>query len=290
MKGYQDIGAGAWNGEIGPFLKEARKKRGLSLKEAERHTSIRWRYLEGLERENPAELPERSYVQGFLRSYADFLDLNVEELSRSLKRHYREHKRRTQRNNTFLGHRPSSPTEDPEAEDAATRRDGPRRGYRNGVSFAIPLIVLSLGLVVTALYLLQDGTMLSGAPADEGNAPVRNSSGGDGAGALTKTGGTTPTLEGEAEDAPPGRQGERMEVLLTVQGSESWISVESDSGVEYTGIAQPGFSKRFESRGTLGITTGNAGAVRVSINGLEYGTLGESGEVTSKSFTLKEAR
>jgi hypothetical protein len=74
---------------------------------------------------------------------------------------------------------------------------------------------------------------------------------------------------------------------VIVRGSESWISVESDGRVEYTGVAQPGFSRSFDSEEGLRITTGNAGAVELRINGLEYGTLGDSGEVRSRSFTLK---
>jgi hypothetical protein len=75
-----------------------------------------------------------------------------------------------------------------------------------------------------------------------------------------------------------------------VTGAESWISVESDSEVAYTGIAQPGFSQRFEAGETFSITTGNAGAVELRLNDIKYGRLGQDGEVAARSFDFKRER
>lgn len=287
MKGYRKTGGGAWDGEIGPLLEEARESRGLSLKEAERRTSIRWRYLEGLEREDLSGLPGRSYVHGFLSSYAEYLGLDVEKLSHSLKRHERGHKRRASRNEVASEKRSSSAMETGSEDGQSDGDTAPRQG--SGASLVILLIVLSLGLVVTTLYLLQDDAVLSGAPND-GDSPLEGNPEEGGMGTLTQPGNTAPRLEGGAGGGSQNRRGGKLRALVRVQGAESWISVESESGVEYTGIAQPGFSQSFESGESLRITIGNAGAVELRINGLEYGTLGESGEVTSKNFTLKAER
>ena len=71
--------------EIGRTLELARRERGLSLKEAEEATKIRAAYLAELERENFSVLPA-VYVQGSLRTYANFLQLDGEEMVRELKR------------------------------------------------------------------------------------------------------------------------------------------------------------------------------------------------------------
>src|ERR671933_1135410 len=71
--------------QIGPVLQQKRREKGLSLRDVEQATKIRTRYLEGLEREDYSVLPDAVYVQGFLKTYANFLGLDGERLSRELK-------------------------------------------------------------------------------------------------------------------------------------------------------------------------------------------------------------
>jgi transcriptional regulator with XRE-family HTH domain len=71
--------------EIGRFLEQKRKERGLSLEEVEQATKIRKRYLTGLERANYSILPDAVYARGFLKTYANYLGLDGEALSRRLK-------------------------------------------------------------------------------------------------------------------------------------------------------------------------------------------------------------
>ena len=70
--------------KIGRILEQAREERGLSLHQVEQATKIRARYLKDLELENFDVLPA-VYVQGSLRTYADFLGLDSEALVRELK-------------------------------------------------------------------------------------------------------------------------------------------------------------------------------------------------------------
>jgi cytoskeletal protein RodZ len=71
--------------KIGRTLELAREERGLSLHQAEQETKIRARYLRELERENFDVLPP-VYVQGSLKTYANFLGLDGDALTRELKR------------------------------------------------------------------------------------------------------------------------------------------------------------------------------------------------------------
>src|ERR671916_576314 len=71
--------------KIGRSLELARRERGLSLLQVEQETKIRARYLRELERENFDVLPA-VYVQGSLKTYASFLGLDGEALSRELRR------------------------------------------------------------------------------------------------------------------------------------------------------------------------------------------------------------
>src|SRR3712207_8901473 len=66
--------------KIGSVLEQARKERGLTLDDVEEATKIRKRYLAGLEREDYGVLPDAVYAQGFLKTYANYLGLDGEDL------------------------------------------------------------------------------------------------------------------------------------------------------------------------------------------------------------------
>ena len=71
--------------EIGRALEQARKRRGLSFKQVEEATKIRAGYLADLERENFDVLPA-VYVQGSLKTYASFLNLDADAMVGEFKR------------------------------------------------------------------------------------------------------------------------------------------------------------------------------------------------------------
>lgn len=65
---------------LGDKLREAREKQNLTYKDIEKGTSIRALYIEYIENGNYDELPADVYTKGFIRSYANFLKLNPNEL------------------------------------------------------------------------------------------------------------------------------------------------------------------------------------------------------------------
>ena len=65
---------------IGERLEEARKRRGISIREASEATKIRSEYLHKFESNSlDINLPE-VYIRGFLRNYANYLKLNGDKL------------------------------------------------------------------------------------------------------------------------------------------------------------------------------------------------------------------
>lgn len=65
---------------IGEKLEEARKHRGISIREASEVTKIRSDYLGSFENNNfDLNIPD-IYIRGFLRAYAQFLKLNPEKI------------------------------------------------------------------------------------------------------------------------------------------------------------------------------------------------------------------
>ena len=62
--------------QIGPSLREARTRRGLSPADVHKAVRIRERYLTAIEEERWEMLPGDAYTKGFLRTYAEFLGLD----------------------------------------------------------------------------------------------------------------------------------------------------------------------------------------------------------------------
>lgn len=62
--------------EIGNTLREARLRRRLDISDCESATKIRSKYLRALEEEQFEVLPGGTYVKSFLRTYAEYLELD----------------------------------------------------------------------------------------------------------------------------------------------------------------------------------------------------------------------
>ncbi len=67
---------------LGERLVSARERRGVDLYRAERDTKIRMRFLAALERGDDHDLPGAVYTKGFLRNYATYLGLDVDDVMR----------------------------------------------------------------------------------------------------------------------------------------------------------------------------------------------------------------
>lgn len=65
---------------IGQQLRQRREARHLSLEQAAQVTRIRLRYLQALEADNPETLSSTTQLRGFLRTYAQYLELPAQAL------------------------------------------------------------------------------------------------------------------------------------------------------------------------------------------------------------------
>jgi len=65
---------------IGEKMRMAREARRLSQKEVAKETNIVLKYIEALEDEDFEKFPSETYAMGFLRSYAEYLKLDADEM------------------------------------------------------------------------------------------------------------------------------------------------------------------------------------------------------------------
>lgn len=65
---------------IGQILKEEREAKFYTLEDVEKSTKIRVELLQALEADDYSKLPPSTFVQGFIKNYGKFLDLDSEKL------------------------------------------------------------------------------------------------------------------------------------------------------------------------------------------------------------------
>ena len=65
---------------LGETLRAQREKKGITLEQAASDTRIREKFLKALEDSDYQTLPGTVYTKGFLRNYAEYLELDAEEL------------------------------------------------------------------------------------------------------------------------------------------------------------------------------------------------------------------
>jgi len=99
---------------IGQRLKKARKQRKLSLEKAAESTRIRQGYLQALEADDYSDMPSPVHARGFLRNYAQYLELDLDQATEELRAAHPEQKPGTESPVYFEGEEtaPTQPREE----------------------------------------------------------------------------------------------------------------------------------------------------------------------------------
>ncbi len=77
---------------VGQILREERERKFYSLDEIEKVTKIRKELLEALEADDWSKLPPATFVQGFIKNYGRFLNLDTQKLLAIFRREYSDRK------------------------------------------------------------------------------------------------------------------------------------------------------------------------------------------------------
>jgi cytoskeleton protein RodZ len=237
---------------IGAALQQERERQGLSLEDVEQRTKIRTRYLRALENEDWDIIPGPTYVRGFLRTYAEALGLDPEELVDD----YREE---------FEAPQPRGGL----GEGVLTEYRGPDRKRRFGRGWLIAVLVVGLIALLLALG-LWGGSDDDDGDAGKGAAGAHKGDGKGGESAGAGGGGGKPGEVGE--DVP-----DTVELELA-PNAESEICLVNKGGAVLIDnqVLGPGDDEKFEAD-AFDLSIG-FGKVELTINGR-----GESVEAKSDS-------
>lgn len=78
------------NNKLGAFLKEEREKRGFTLQEVGLSLKVSLKILQGIESGDNSNLPAKAFVKGFVKSYAQYLKLDVNHVLELFNQQYGE--------------------------------------------------------------------------------------------------------------------------------------------------------------------------------------------------------
>jgi len=248
---------------FGEELRRERVVREISLEEISAATKISMRQLKALEDGDLGKLPAQTFTRGFIRAYSRHLGIDPEE-----------------KVNAYLADLAGSASDAPSA-----KRPRPRSRFWRGRRATAGTIVGG----VTGLLLLLG---LIANPARRPLPPRERLSTRSAATTLknvTTSNEPTPSIRDESVPAAaspaspvaapiPAPAASGVSLLLEFDG-DSWTRLEADGRTVLSELVHRGESRRFEARDGFRLTVGNAGAVRVTVDGRSLDRLGAAGQV-----------
>lgn len=268
--------------KIGASLRERRELLSLTYDEIEGHIHLRPHYLAALEAGDFEALPSPVQTRGMLSNYAEFLDLDSDDLLLRFAEGLQ-----AQRIERHLG-----------MAAEHTSSAGKRRGKFSFGGLIAPDLIFGVGVVVMIVAFAVWGLgriakMQAQVPA-AATAPsisevlmttptmevvgmitptllVVNTPGGE-------VGTAVPLDENLPEDANLG-----VQILITVL-ERSWLRVSVDGELVFEGRAQPNATFVYEGNEIVEVLTANGAGVRIGYNQRDMGLMGGFGEVVQRLY------
>ena len=283
---------------FGISLKRERELRGISLAEISKTTKISVRFLEAIEKDRFDVLPEGVFRKSFIKSYAKYLGMNEEQILHEYD----------------LEVKPSTASQP--APEKSSVRLGDSEGSKRVLLLTFCILLLLVAAGFGFWYLTRASRNGDAEPPAGQSPPIAQAPSGQprsetiapAASTATRipaestapqpastTGAAAPLAVSPVSDpsalkvlgelakkpepvAPAGTEGSTP-LELTVEASDPvWISVSAGESTLFSGLMKPSESKKFSLEAPLKVILGNAGGVRMQVNGQVFSSLGKTGE------------
>jgi len=292
---------------IGEFFKQVRDTKGLTLDDVALKTRIHPDFLIALEEGNFTKLPDQVFAKGFVRSYARSLGLDEEDAMRR-----------------FEGS--AGAFYEKQAEREVLRLKQAEDDRRKKTNRKVVLAAIAVALLGLILLMSREHTTVAPPrpPSDIEPPAITPPRGQTSSGSSDKVNSVVENLDIERSSAaspaasktlpPPSISTVtaiptvREEVVspsvspndpllvdtpsdgllaLAIEALElTWVVVQVDSGSPEEALMRPGERVQWKASDRFTLTLGNAGGVRVELNGKEQGPFGNSGKV-ARDIVLK---
>jgi cytoskeletal protein RodZ len=270
--------------DFGQYLREARERRGVTLRQIAVSTRISLRTLEALENNEIRKLPGGIFSRAFVRTYAHEVGLDPDETVRRFLQQFPV--------DDVTQGSPLVADVDMQLED-----EQDRQRQRNGL-----LIALAVGLPLVALIVYfafssrrpvtaaananssesspasASDTARPGAPADSSAARTSSSSpspaSSSATGSATAPAGSAPS----AAQAAAAAATDGLRVVIQPSGA-CWVRVTADGAVKFQGVLQRGEQQAIDARDSIFLEVGDASMFAFTLNGRPGKSLGGPGKV-----------
>lgn len=253
---------------FGEELRRERLIREVSLEEISAATKISIRLLNALESSDVSRLPAPVYSRGFIRAYSRHLGLDPDEMI-----------------NAYL----ADVAPEKKRDAAEPRKGGLRSRFLRGRRAAGTIVVSVTGvlLVLGLIARPQRHTITSEPVPPREVAPVSFKN-------VSVSPGPAPAPLQESADVARRGSDELASAVAPAASSvratggvsmvlefdqDSWTEVSADGKGIFSGMIRRGIRREFQAREGFRLTLGNAGGVRVTVDGRALEPLGQAGEV-----------
>lgn len=229
---------------VGEFLKRVRNICGYTIEDVANDTRINLRYLDAIEHDDFSKLPGETFLNGFLRSYARFLNIDENEIVGKLK----EVKRT-----------------DPQSLNRYSV-EGYNKDNRRGIQLSpknIKIVITFAGGLFFILILV----LLFG--SGRNTSTIRNSQ-------------NVHEIKTVPEEIKPDNAvaSSSEPVVLKVSATElTWMQAIVDGKEHQEKLLKPGEEVSWTGEEKITLTVGNAGGVDLEVNGKKLEPLGKRGVV-----------
>ncbi|MDT3399670.1 DUF4115 domain-containing protein [Streptomyces sp. B1866] len=249
---------------IGRALQQARIAAGLTVDQVSGVTRVRIPIVHAIEQDDFTRCGGDVYARGHIRALARVVGLDPVPL---VEQYDAEH-----------GGRPE-PTSAAPMFEAERIRPEPRRP--NWTAAMVTAIVVVIGFV--GFTLVKGGGGDDGPPLAEESATAKPTAAGPGA---TPSGRPADPRPEPSNSAIAGVPADQVTVTLTAEGGRSWFSARDHNGrLMHEGVLKEGDSKTFHDGSRIDLVLGNAGAIKLFVNGKEVEEVGDSGQVQRLTYT-----
>jgi len=290
---------------LGDILRTEREKRGLTIKDIEQETSIRSIYIEAIENGNYKALPGAVYARGFVRNYAQLLELDADAIVQQFREETEAAAANEQPKQEVKEVRTPRQNSLPRREKSlfASGEDFHERvekSHRTQNLIVVAALVV-IGFVGAIFYFFGEDNTAKQTAANESakvatqkEQPIKPK---QDASTAVQQSTTVTTGEKNSQQVTQSVQ-QNSSAAVPVNGEISvaakftkscWTQVIADGKTIYEGTIEPGQTFNWQGKNMVTVLAGNAGAVRIAYNGKDLGSLGKDGEVVEKRFTKDKA-
>ncbi|MET7895999.1 helix-turn-helix domain-containing protein [Streptomyces mirabilis] len=250
---------------VGRSLRQARIEAGLTVDDVSNATRVRIAIVQAIEQDDFAPCGGDVYARGHIRTLARAVHIDPAPL---LARYDAEH-----------GGRPA-PT--PAAPMFEAERIRPERRGPNWTAAMVAAIVAVIGFVGFTVVKGSGGSDAKSSVA-EGSTPT----------ASTSTTSATPKISKPADPKPEPTDSaiaaapqDKVTVQVSAPDGRSWISAKDHNGrLLFDGLLKQGESKTFQDKTKIDLVLGDAGAIKLYVNGKKIDDQFQPGQVERLTYT-----